>query len=113
MPKNPVVASYIADFLKKDQLHVYRQITGLKEVTCEVFTHKRENPLYFPFHHRRITVLPKPRTRWLRRFIHRQLLDEPWQIYDWELRRWILSSPASRRGCCTSISAMLRRSLFR
>ena len=90
MPKNPVVASYIADFLKKDQLHVYRQIMGLKEVTCEVFTHKRENPLYFPFHFRRITVLPKPRTRWLRRFIHRQLLDEPWQMYRWELRRWIL-----------------------
>ena len=90
MPKNPVVASYIANFLKKDQLHVYRQIMGLKEVTCEVFTHKRENPLYFPFHFRRITVLPKPRTRWLRRFIHRQLLDEPWQMYRWELRRWIL-----------------------
>ena len=90
MPKNPVVASYVADFLKQDQLHVYRQIMGLKEVTCEVFTHKRENPLYFPFHFRRLTVLPKPRLRWLRRLIHRQLLDEPWQMYRWELRRWIL-----------------------
>ncbi len=90
MPKNPVVASYIADFLKKDQLHVYRQIMGLKAVTAQVFTHKRENPTYFPFHFRRITVLPKPRTRWLRRLIHRQLLDEPWEMYGWELRRWIL-----------------------
>lgn len=90
MPKNPVVACYIADFLKKEQLHVYRQITGLKEVTPQVFTHRRENPLYFPFHIRRLTVLPKPRTRWLRRFIHRQILGEPWQIYRWELRRWIL-----------------------
>lgn len=90
MPKNPVVACYIADFLKKEQLHVYRQIMGLKEVTPQVFTHKRENELYFPFHFRRLTVLPKPRTRWLRRFIHRALLDEPWQIYRWELRHWIL-----------------------
>lgn len=90
MPKNPVVASYIADFLKRDQLHVYRQVTGLREVTSHVFTHKRENPLYFPMHVRRLTVLPKPRTRWLRRFIHRRLLDQPWQMYDWELRQWIL-----------------------
>ena len=90
MPKNPVVACYIADFLKKEQLHVYRQIMGLKEVTPQVFTHKRENELYFPFHFRRLTVLPKPRARWLRRFIHRTLLDEPWQIHRWELRKWIL-----------------------
>lgn len=90
MPKSPVVASYIADFLKRDQLHVYRQIMGLNEVTCQIFTHKRENPLYFPVHVRRLTVLPKPRTRWLRRLIHRQILDQPWEMYDWELRHWIL-----------------------
>lgn len=90
MPKNPVVASYIADFLKRDQLHVYRQVSGLKSVTCEIFTHKRENPVYFPWHFRRITVLQKPRTRWLRRFIHRRILDEPWEMYRSELRRWIL-----------------------
>ncbi len=90
MPKNPAVASYIADFLKRDQLHVYRQITGLKEVASHVFTHKRENEIYFPYHFRRITVLPRPRTRWLRRFIHRSILDEPWQMYRSELRRWIL-----------------------
>jgi len=35
-------------------------------------------------------VLPRPRTRWLRRLIHTQLRNEPWQIYRWELRRWIL-----------------------
>lgn len=90
MPKNPVVASYIADFLKKDQLHVFRQVTGLKELTNHIFTHNRENELQFPYHVRRITVLRKPRTRWLRRFIHRTLRDEPWQIYRGELRRWIL-----------------------
>jgi colanic acid/amylovoran biosynthesis glycosyltransferase len=90
MPKSPVVASYIADFLKRDQFHVFRQITGLREVTPHVFTHHRENEVAFPLPARSLTVLPKPRTRWLRRFIHRQILGEPWQMYDWELRDWLL-----------------------
>ena len=91
MPKNPVVASYVADFLKIDQLHVYRQITGLRhELDAHVFTHKRENANYFPYHEKWMHVLPRPRTRWLRRLIHTQLRNEPWQIYRWELRRWIL-----------------------
>lgn len=90
MPKSPVVASYIADFLKRDQFHVFRQITGLREVSPHVFTHNRENEVSFPFPGKSLTVLPKPRTRWLRRFIHRQILDEPWQMYPWELRQWLL-----------------------
>jgi colanic acid/amylovoran biosynthesis glycosyltransferase len=91
MPKIPVVASYIADFLKSDQLHVYRQVTGFQEVECHIFTHNRENAIHFPYHPRRVHEMPKPRTRWLRRFIHRTLRDEPWQMYRSELRRWILS----------------------
>ena len=90
MPKSPVVASYIADFLKRDQFHVFRQITGLREVSAHVFTHHRENEVSFPFPGKSLTLLPKPRTRWLRRFIHRQILDEPWQMYRWELRQWLL-----------------------
>lgn len=90
MPKYPVVASYIADFLKLDQLHVYRQVTGLQGVECHIFTHNRENAIHFPYHQRRVHVLKKPRTRWWRRLVHRTLRDEPWQIYRWELRRWVL-----------------------
>lgn len=90
MPKSPVVASYIADFLKPDQLHVYRQVTGFRGVENHIFTHNRENGDRFPYHARRIHVLPKPRARWWRRFVHRTLRDEPWQIYRWELRRWVL-----------------------
>ena len=90
MPKNPVVASYIADFLKADQLHVYRQVTGFQNVECHIFTHNRENAIHFPYHPRRVHELGKPRTRWLRRFIHRTLRDEPWQMYRGELRRWVL-----------------------
>ena len=91
MPNLPVVASYVADFLKPDQMHVYRQITGvLGEVDMHIFTHRRENERTFMFDPKRVHVLPRPRTRWLRRLIHKQLRQEPWQIYRWELRRWLL-----------------------
>jgi len=91
MPNLPVVASYVADFLKLDQMHVHRQITGvLGEVDMHVFTHRRENDRVFMFDPKRVHVLPRPHTRWLRRLIHKQLRQEPWQIYRWELRRWLL-----------------------
>ncbi len=91
MPKNPAVASYVADFLKLDQLHVYRQLTGLRhEIDAHVFTHHREYPAHFPYHEKWMHELPKPRTRWLRRLIHKQLRQEPWQMYRGELRRWLL-----------------------
>ncbi len=91
MPNLPVVASYVADFLKLDQWHVFRQITGvLEEIDMHVFTHRRENGHTFGFDPKRLHELQKPRTRWLRRFIHKQMRQEPWQIYRWELRRWLL-----------------------
>lgn len=90
MPKKPVVASYISDFLKRDMLHVYRQVTGFQEVDGHIFTHRRENEELFRYDPKRVHVLPKPRTRWLRRLLHRQIRHEPWQIYRSELRRWIL-----------------------
>lgn len=91
MPNNPVVASYVPEFLKIDQLHIYRQITGLRhDLAAHVFTHKREETAHFPYHEKWMHVLPKPRLRWLRRLIHTQLRDEPWQIFGWELRRWVL-----------------------
>ncbi|MCB1210691.1 MAG: hypothetical protein KDK97_15275, partial [Verrucomicrobiales bacterium] len=65
MPKKPVVASYIADFLKRDQVHVFRQLHGMTEVEPHVFTHKRENEDTFPWHEKLLTVLKKPQTRWL------------------------------------------------
>lgn len=90
MPNNPVVASYVADFLKPDQVHVYRQLVGLRhEIDAHVFTHRRDNAKSYPYHEKWLHVLPKPRTRWLRRLIHKQIRQEPWQIYRWELSRWI------------------------
>jgi len=90
MPKKPVVASYIADFLKRDQVHVFRQLHGMSEVEPHVFTHKRESEDTFPWHEKRLTVLKKPRSRWLRRLVYRSILQRPWQMYRSELRQWIL-----------------------
>lgn len=90
MPNNPVVASYVPDFLKNDQVHVYRQLVGLRhDIDAHVFTHRRENANHYPYHEKWLHVLPKPRLRWLRRLIHKQIRQEPWQIFRWELSRWI------------------------
>jgi colanic acid/amylovoran biosynthesis glycosyltransferase len=85
------IASYVPDFLKRDQYHVYRQLTGMREeFAMHVFTHKREDPLHFPYHEKWMHVLEKPRLRWMRRWWHRSVRAEPWQMYRWEVRRWLL-----------------------
>ncbi len=87
----PVVASYVADFLKPEMRHVYRQITGQKNVTPWVLTHKRENAEWFPFPRKRLTVLPKPKLRWWRRFLHKNIKNTPWQLYPWEVKHALLT----------------------
>ena len=84
------VASYVSDFLKPDMLHVFRQITGQREVTPWVLTHKRENEDRFPFPNKRLIVLPKPRLRWWRRFVSKHIKHEPWTLFRWELRHALL-----------------------
>lgn len=86
----PVVASYVSDFLKPDMWHVYRQISGQKNVEPWVFTHKREGANQFPFPEKRLVVLPKPRLRWWRRLVHKHFIKSPWQLYRWELRHLLL-----------------------
>ena len=91
MPNNPVVASYVATFLKMEQYHVYWQLVGLKpSFDAHVFTHKRENVERFPYMEKWLHVLKKPSTRWLRRLIHKQIRQEPWQIYRSEMRDLLL-----------------------
>lgn len=86
----PCIASYVSDFLKPDMLHVFRQITGLREVTPWVLTHKRENEERFPFPSKRLIVLPKPRLRWWRRLVSKHIKREPWTLFRWELRHALL-----------------------
>ncbi len=71
-------------------LHVYRQITGQQRVVPWVFTHKREGEAQFRFQKKRLVVLPKPRLRWWRRFVSRNIQKEPWVLYRWELRHALL-----------------------
>ena len=73
-------------------MHVYRQLSALRDPVCHVFTHKRENEATFPFHPRRLHLLPRPGgvARWWRRWVSRQWTREPWQWYDWEMRLLLL-----------------------
>ena len=80
----PVIACYCATFLKPEMLHIYRQITGLKQCAPVVIAQKRENADRYPF--QPVHIIPKPPTHFLRRFWFRQVRDEPWQISDVELR---------------------------
>ena len=81
----PVVASYCTTFLKPEMLHIYRQITGLREFRPVVLTQRREGGSEFPFGE--IVVMPKPATHWLRRFWVKQIRHRPIQIYRSEARR--------------------------
>lgn len=62
----PVVASYCTTFLKPEMLHIYRQVTGLREFSTFVMTKERANADRFPFDE--VVVLPRPRINFLARF---------------------------------------------
>lgn len=62
----PVVASYCTTFLKREMLHIYRQVTGLREFKTFVMTKSRENADLYPFDD--VEVLPKPQINFLSRF---------------------------------------------
>lgn len=79
----PVVAFYCASFLKPEMLHIYRQITALRQVRPFVIAQKRENAEKFTFD--KIDIVGKPATHFLRRFWFRQVRNRPWQISKREL----------------------------
>jgi len=62
----PVVASYCTTFLKREMLHIYRQVSGLREFRTFVMTKSRENADVYPFPD--VEVLPRPRINFLARF---------------------------------------------
>ena len=93
MPKL-VVASYCTTFLKSEMLHIYRQVTALREVKTFVMTKKLQNRERFPFDD--IELIPKPRTNpfrhgWLK-FVERR----PPIVYRGEYQA--LSNLLERRG---------------
>lgn len=62
----PVVASYCTTFLKREMLHIYRQVTGLRTFRTFVMTKSRDNADVYPFED--IEVLPRPKIHFLARF---------------------------------------------
>jgi colanic acid/amylovoran biosynthesis glycosyltransferase len=91
-----VAAQYVATFLKPEMLHIHRQITALRAFHPVVFCQKRENAESFPFHD--FHLLPRPRTRALRRFWQKQILGRPITIYRSEARRFAAALANERAG---------------
>ena len=56
-------------------LHVYRQVTGIREFQVHVFAFKRENPERFPFS--QLSLLPRSGFAWWRRIWCRQISKTP------------------------------------
>jgi colanic acid/amylovoran biosynthesis glycosyltransferase len=79
----PIVASYCATFLKPEMQHIYRQIMALERLRPVVLAQKREHKTDFPFPY--VHVVGKPPSHFLRRFWHKQVRNEPWQLSRGEL----------------------------
>lgn len=79
----PVVASYCTTFLKREMLHIYRQVSGLKRHDTFVVTRERKCEDRFPFGD--IELLPDPAPAVLRRFYQKFIERVPPLRYRGEL----------------------------
>jgi colanic acid/amylovoran biosynthesis glycosyltransferase len=93
MPKL-VVASYCTTFLKSEMLHIYRQVTALREVQTFVMTKKLQNQERFPFDD--IELIPKPRSNPFRHGWMKFVERRPPIVYRGEYQA--LSNLLERRG---------------
>lgn len=89
-----VVASYCTTFLKREMLHIYRQVTALQRYDTFVMTKKLQNTDRFPF--RDVELIPQPhinpfRHGWLK-FVQRR----PPIVYRGEYQ--MLAKLLERRG---------------
>ncbi|MBA2242782.1 MAG: glycosyltransferase [Chthoniobacterales bacterium] len=89
-----VVASYCTTFLKREMLHIYRQVTSLRNYRTFIMTKALQNSERFPFDD--VELIPEPRTNpirhgWLK-FVERR----PPIVYRGEYQ--MLSSLLQRRG---------------
>jgi colanic acid/amylovoran biosynthesis glycosyltransferase len=86
----PVVASFCTYFLKAEMLHIYRQITSLRQVETFVITKFRENPELYPF--RDLELLETPKTNPVRRGQLKYLARAPALMYrgEFEVIRRVL-----------------------
>ncbi len=80
MPESrPVVASYCTTFLKPEMLHIYRQVTGLRDFETFVVAKQRQCEDAFPFDD--VEVAPAVRSNFLRRFWLKYIKKEPPIVY--------------------------------
>jgi colanic acid/amylovoran biosynthesis glycosyltransferase len=86
----PVVASYCTYFLKAEMLHIYRQVTSLRNVDTFVITKFRENGDRYPFPD--LELLEQPRTKLIRRGFLKYVTQAPALIYrgEFEIARRVL-----------------------
>ncbi|CAN5409459.1 colanic acid biosynthesis glycosyltransferase WcaL [soil metagenome] len=75
----PVVASYCTTFLKPEMLHIYRQVTGLREFETFVIAKQRQCAEAFPFED--VEIAPPARSNFLRRFWLKYVRREPPIVY--------------------------------
>jgi len=78
MPK-PVVASYCTTFLKPEMLHIYRQVTGLRDFGTFIVAKERQSAGRYPFDD--IEIAPPVRSNFLRRFWLKYIRREPPIVY--------------------------------
>jgi len=75
----PTVASYCTTFLKPEMLHIYRQVTGMKDFKTFVITKHRQSEEKFPFDD--IEMAPDVRSNFVRRFWLKYIKHEPPIVY--------------------------------
>ncbi len=93
MPK-PIVASYCTTFLKPEMLHIYRQVTELQKYQTAVLTKERRCENRYPFSD--VTILPKPRSNFIRRFYLKYIKGAPPIFYRGEFQ--VLNKALNRTG---------------
>lgn len=89
-----VVASYCTTFLKREMLHIYRQVTALNSVSTFVMTRVLQNTARFPF--KDIEVIPQLQRNMLRHGWLKFVKRRPPIVYRGEYQ--MLSSLLERRG---------------
>lgn len=89
-----IVASYCTTFLKPEMLHIYRQVTALRDYRTFIMTKALQNSDRFPVED--VEIIPKPRTNPLRHGWLKFVKRRPPIVYRGEYQ--MLSSLLQRRG---------------
>ncbi|MDQ6622101.1 MAG: glycosyltransferase, partial [Verrucomicrobiota bacterium] len=89
-----VVASYCTSFLKREMLHIYRQVTALKSYRTFIMTKALQNREMFPFSD--IELIPKPRQNPIRHGWMKFIERRPPIVYRGEYQ--MLARLLERRG---------------